>query len=77
MFGGSVFLAFWCLVRSMSSVSPCLPNSLSSYRAHEDMKISRRREREREIRKENSVLSFLVSDDSRGLKKGETEESAL
>lgn len=41
------------------------------------MKISRRREREREIRKENSVLSFLVSDDSRGLKKGETEESAL
>lgn len=40
------------------------------------MKISRRRGREREIKNENSLLSFLVSDASTGLKKGETEENA-
>lgn len=60
--------------KKYESVSPCAPDVLS--RAHEDMKISRRRGREREIRKEKSVLSFLVSDASTGLKKGETEESA-
>lgn len=56
------------------SVRPCSPDVLP--RAHEDRKISRRRGREREIRKENSVLSFLVSDASTGLQKGETEEIA-
>lgn len=40
------------------------------------MKISRRRGREREIKNKNSLLSFLVSDASTGLKKGETEENA-
>lgn len=34
------------------SVSPCLPGALSSYGSEKDMKISRRRGRQREIQKE-------------------------
>lgn len=62
--------------KKYESVSLCLPDALSSHSAHRDMKISRRRGREREIKNENSLLSFLVSDASTGLKKGETEENA-